>query len=107
MQMPAADGLFHKGIVQSGIYEMLGDVENQDGTQIVEAILKELGLGRGDVRAAERRSRTISWQQHTKRQLRRSRHQADMSAMNRISAKIMWVIRSIMDSASMLRKFRY
>lgn len=53
MQMPAADGLFHKGIVQSGIYEMLGDVENQDGTQIVEAILKELGLGRGDVKQLE------------------------------------------------------
>ena len=53
MQMPEADGLFHKGIVQSGIYEMLGDVENQDGTQIVEAILKELGLGRGDVKQLE------------------------------------------------------
>ncbi len=42
MQMAEADGLFHKGIIQSGVYGMMDDVEGQDGTQIVEQMLKLL-----------------------------------------------------------------
>ncbi len=44
MQMPEADGLFHKGIIQSGVYKMIDDVEDHDGRQIVEAMMKRLGL---------------------------------------------------------------
>lgn len=43
MQTPAADGLFHKGIIQSGVIRSL-DREDGDGTQIVNALLKELKL---------------------------------------------------------------
>ncbi|MCD8019941.1 MAG: carboxylesterase family protein, partial [Clostridiales bacterium] len=53
MQMPEADGLFHKGIVQSGMYEMVDDVEEGDGEQIVNAMLKELGLSHSDVKELE------------------------------------------------------
>lgn len=44
MQTPAADGLFHKGIVQSGIIHHFMDDGNTDGTTIVKALLKELKL---------------------------------------------------------------
>ena len=49
MQMPEADGLFHKGIVQSGVIEALSDVEDRDGREIVLAMLRELGLAEKDV----------------------------------------------------------
>lgn len=51
MQMPEADGLFHRGIVESGVYAVggMGDVEEQDGTQIVGAMLEELGLTAAEV----------------------------------------------------------
>ena len=45
MQMPEADGLFHKGIVQSGVIEALSDVEDREGREIVLAMLRELGKG--------------------------------------------------------------
>lgn len=48
MQMPEADGLFHKGIVQSGVIEALSDVEDRDGREIVLAMLRELGLAEKD-----------------------------------------------------------
>lgn len=44
MQMPEADGLFHKGIIESGVYWLQRDAEEQDGREIVTAMLKELGL---------------------------------------------------------------
>ena len=43
MQMPEADGLFHKGIIESGVYWLQRDAEEQDGREIVTAMLKELG----------------------------------------------------------------
>lgn len=47
MQTPAADGLFHKGIIQSGVIrDFAGEDGGTDGTQIVKALLKELGLKR-------------------------------------------------------------
>lgn len=46
MQMPAADGLFHKGIVQSGLIRGALDCGNGDGTAIVQALMEELGLKR-------------------------------------------------------------
>ena len=49
MQMPEADGLFHKGIVQSGVIEALSDAEDRDGREIVLAMLRELGLAEKDV----------------------------------------------------------
>ena len=42
MQMPEADGLFHKGIIESGVYWLQRDAEEQDGREIVTAMLKEL-----------------------------------------------------------------
>ena len=49
MQIPEADGLFHKGIIQSGLLDMIGFGEsafkgNVDGTDIVNAMMKEMGL---------------------------------------------------------------
>ncbi len=49
MQMPEADGLFHKGIIQSGVYEMIDDADGQDGRELVLAMLRELGLTEKDV----------------------------------------------------------
>lgn len=45
MQIPAADGLFQKGLVMSGVMEgdPLGAGE-KDGTEIVTAMMKELGF---------------------------------------------------------------
>ena len=45
MQIPSADGLFHKGLVMSGVMEgdPLGAGE-KDGTEIVTAMMKELGF---------------------------------------------------------------
>ncbi len=51
MNTPAADGLFHKGIIQSGLIERFMG-ENTDATEIVEALLKELKLD--DVEALEK-----------------------------------------------------
>lgn len=44
MQTPAADGLFHKGIVQSGVIDGFVPEKKVDGTKIVNALLAELGL---------------------------------------------------------------
>lgn len=46
MQMPAADGLFHKGIVQSGLVRGALDCGSGDGTAIVHALMEQLGLKR-------------------------------------------------------------
>ena len=43
MQTPAADGLFHKGVVQSGLIRRPMGGGKSDGTAIVKALMKELG----------------------------------------------------------------
>ena len=50
MQTPAADGLFHKGVVQSGCF-VSGNSTEQNGKAIVTALLAELKLD--DVKALE------------------------------------------------------
>ncbi len=54
MQTPAADGLFHKGIVMSGVLGR-GFVreEKTDSRPLITAILKELGLSEGDAQKLE------------------------------------------------------
>lgn len=45
MQTPAADGLFHKGVVQSGCIDgSILDMTKQDGTEIVTALMEALGV---------------------------------------------------------------
>ena len=44
MQTPAADGLFHKGITQSGYQEGILHEYGTDGTKIVTAMMEELGI---------------------------------------------------------------
>lgn len=44
MQTPAADGLFHKGIVQSGVIAHFMEDTGENGTAIVTALLEELHL---------------------------------------------------------------
>lgn len=53
MQTPNADGLFHKGIIQSGLIDDFMNAPKCDGTQIVNAMLKKLGLEEGDVEKLE------------------------------------------------------
>jgi para-nitrobenzyl esterase len=53
MQTPSAEGLFHKGVIQSGLIDGFIGPLNTDGTQIVNAILKELGFEEGDVEKLE------------------------------------------------------
>ena len=44
MQTPAADGLFHKGIIQSGVIDRPPWDKPADGRQIVTALMEKLGL---------------------------------------------------------------
>jgi para-nitrobenzyl esterase len=45
MQTPAADGLFQKGVIESGVMDgFLEQPQEANGKAIVEALLKELGL---------------------------------------------------------------
>ena len=53
MQTPEADGLFHKGIVQSGVLGDWGVELKPDGRQVVLAMLKELGLEEKDAAQLE------------------------------------------------------
>ena len=53
MQTPEADGLFHKGIIQSGVIEDFMALPKTDGTILAESLLQELGLEAGDIRALE------------------------------------------------------
>ncbi len=53
MQTPAADGLFHKGIIQSGVLDKFGEPERTDAAPLVHALLSELGLGAGDIEKLE------------------------------------------------------
>lgn len=53
LQTPAADGLFQKGIVESGCIKDFFGESNGDGTQIVNGMLKELGFECGDAEKLE------------------------------------------------------
>lgn len=53
MQTPEADGLFHKGIIQSGLIDGFVSSKKQDGTKIVNAILAELGFEQNDAEKLE------------------------------------------------------
>lgn len=53
MQTPEADGLFHKGIIQSGVIDGFAPTEKQDGKEIVTALLRELGLKESEVEKLE------------------------------------------------------
>lgn len=45
MQIPAADGLFHKGIIMSGVFDgLLGPAPDKDSRPLIEAMLAHLGL---------------------------------------------------------------
>lgn len=49
LQTPSANGLFHKGVVQSGLIDGFSRDVPADGTAIVNALLQELGFPEGDV----------------------------------------------------------
>ncbi len=53
MQTPSADGLFQKGIIQSGLIDGFLDAPKGDGTKIVNTMLKELGFAESDVERLE------------------------------------------------------
>lgn len=54
MQIPEADGLFHKGFVMSGVTKPgFMPPQQGDGREIAEALLKELGFEAGDVEKLE------------------------------------------------------
>lgn len=53
MQTPAADGLFHKGIIQSGVIDEFVGNEPTDSRPIVLALLHELGLDETEVEQLE------------------------------------------------------
>ncbi len=51
MQPPAADGLFHKGIIQSGVMD--GFLPEKSSTEITEALFKELDIDETEVEKLE------------------------------------------------------
>ncbi len=54
MQIPAADGLFHKGIIMSGVFDgLLGPAPDKDSRPLIEAMLAHLGLTAGQVEELE------------------------------------------------------
>ncbi|WFR55724.1 carboxylesterase family protein [Anaerocolumna sp. AGMB13025] len=53
MQTPSADGLFHKGIIQSGVIDGFVNPKPQNGRKIVSALLKELNLKEEDIEQLE------------------------------------------------------
>ena len=82
MQTPAADGLFHKGVVQSGCIDhfVSGNSAEQNGKAIVTSLLAELKLD--DVKHW-RPSRMHSSRRRTTRSRRRSQRRAHTSAATR------------------------
>ena len=54
MQTPSADGLFHKAIIQSGLVDGFIITPKEDGTRIVNALLKALGAPEGNVEQLEK-----------------------------------------------------
>lgn len=56
MQTPKADGLFHKAIIMSGVFDGLDAILSspvEDSRPLIEAMLKELGLASDQVEALE------------------------------------------------------
>ena len=53
LQMPAADGLFHKGMIMSGVAGDLLPYSTEDSRPIVQALLAELGLTEAEVEKLE------------------------------------------------------
>ena len=53
MQTPAADGLFHKGVIQSGLIDGFGYDSPADGRKVVGGMLRYLGLEEKDVQQLE------------------------------------------------------
>lgn len=53
MQTSEADGLYHKGIIQSGILEDFIEEKNTDSTPLVRAMLKELNIEEKDIEKLE------------------------------------------------------
>lgn len=54
MQMPAADGLFHKAVVMSGVNAgVLSPIPYGSGEKLIRAILRELNIPEGNVEALE------------------------------------------------------
>lgn len=53
LQMPAADGLFHKGMIMSGVAGELLPYSTEDSRPVVQAILAELGLTEAEVEKLE------------------------------------------------------
>ena len=54
MQTPSANGLFHKGIIQSGLIDGFLPKGKQNGTKVVRALLKELEINEKDIEELER-----------------------------------------------------
>jgi para-nitrobenzyl esterase len=52
-QIPEAAGLFHKGIIMSGVIEMMAFAGPRDDRVVAKALLEELGLGEGDAEKLE------------------------------------------------------
>ncbi|MEK5394721.1 carboxylesterase/lipase family protein [Paenibacillus sp. FSL K6-2859] len=53
MNTPTADGLFHKGVIQSGLIDGFLDTRKTDSTAIVKALLAELNMGVAEVEKLE------------------------------------------------------
>ena len=53
MQTPAADGLFQKGIVMSGIADGIMCFDDTDSRPLVDALLKELGIDAAHIEQLE------------------------------------------------------
>lgn len=104
MQIPSADGLFQKGLVMSGVMEgdPLGAGE-KDGTEIVTAMMKELGF---DDVASWKPYRIRSLPQHMQRYPRLSHRMAATSAAARKRAITSAEIHSTQASVSMHIRFR-
>ena len=53
MQTPAADGLFHKGIIMSGVADGIMFCDSTDSRPLVDGMLKELGLTADEIEKLE------------------------------------------------------
>ena len=87
--MPEADGLFHKGIIESGVVDpdLLGDAEDRNGREIVKAMLAELGLEE-KMSINWKPFLTISLRRLMKMQHRRLHKKANMSKSSAQKSKL-------------------
>ena len=54
LQMPAADGLFHKAVLFSGVINNKKDVTPEQSRKLTEMTIEELGISRGNIEEIER-----------------------------------------------------